>query len=144
MATATAPKYRRRSRPASDWRTFATGCRRPMAAHIVSRPDRTTAGALALSWKFPSKPETALHDHPDHIGRRRTPRHAGAAAAAPGVRRRRGGRHRRERTRGDPPNQDAQARPRLPRYPDARLRRILGDPGAYGRRAAVVRVRDRV
>ena len=45
-------------RPESDWRTFATGCRRPMARRIVSRPDRTSGGASALSSKFPSKPET--------------------------------------------------------------------------------------
>ena len=132
------------SRPESDWRTFATDCRRPMAAHIVSRPDRTTAGALALSSKFPSKPETLFHEHPDRSGRRRTPGHAGAAAAAPGVRRRRGGRHRGQRARGDPPDQDPQARPRLPRHPDAGLRRILGDPGADGRRTAAVRVRHRL
>ena len=45
-------------RPASDWRTFATGCRRPMAPRTASRRDRTSAGALALSSKFPLRPET--------------------------------------------------------------------------------------
>ena len=53
MATVRAAKSRPARRPASDWRTFATDCRRPMAEHIVSRPDRTRRGALALSSKFP-------------------------------------------------------------------------------------------
>ena len=58
MATARARNSRPAHRPASAWRTFGTGCRRPMAAHIVSRPERTSAGASALSSKFPTKPET--------------------------------------------------------------------------------------
>src|SRR3954451_6837146 len=68
--TATEPKSQQALRPESDWRTFATGCRRPMAEHIVSRPDRTTGGALALSSKFPLKPEKNPDAHPDHPGRR--------------------------------------------------------------------------
>ena len=59
-------------------------------------------------------------------------------------RRRRGGRHRSQRPRGDPPDQDPQARPRLPRHPDAGIRRLLGDPGPDGRRAAAVRLRHRL
>ncbi len=38
----------------------------------------------------------------------------------------------------------AQARPRLPRHPDAGLRRLLGDPGADGGRAAALRLRHRL
>ena len=47
----------------------------------------------------------------------------------------------REAIRSD---QDPQARPRLPRHPDAGLRRLLGDPGADGGRAAAVRLRHRL
>ena len=84
-ATATEPISRRARRPASVWRTFATGCRRPMAAHIVSRPDRTSGGALALSSRFPLKPETRPNEHSDHFGRRRTACHARLAAEVAGA-----------------------------------------------------------
>ena len=59
-------------------------------------------------------------------------------------RRRRDRRHLLERPRGDPRDQDPQARPRLPRHPDAGLRRLFGDPGADGGRAAAVRLRHRL
>src|SRR6476619_1983501 len=59
-------------RPVSDWRTFATGERRPMARDIRLGPQRTNAGALALSSKFHMKAETKPDDHPDRAGRRRT------------------------------------------------------------------------
>ena len=76
---------RQARRPASDWRTFATGCRRPMARHIVSRPERTSEGDLALSSKSLTKPEKLPDDHPDHPGRRRTAGDAGPAAEAAGA-----------------------------------------------------------
>ncbi len=47
----------------------------------------------------------------------------------------------REAIRAD---QDPQARSRLPRHPDAGLRRLLGDPGPDGGRAAAVRLRHRL
>src|SRR6185437_7152884 len=97
MGTTTEPRLPRVPRPESDWRTFATGCRRPMAPRIVSRPERTTEGALALSSTFPTRPETRPDDDPDHIGRRRTPRDAGPSAKAAGFRRRGRGRNRGER-----------------------------------------------
>ena len=54
-AMATGPISRRARRPASDWRTFGTVWRRPMAPATVSRPDRTNAGASAFSSKFHTK-----------------------------------------------------------------------------------------
>ena len=81
MATATGANSLPARRPASAWRTFATGFRRPMARAHVSRPDRTSAGASALSSKFPMKPEKLPDDHPDHFGRRRTPCDARPAAS---------------------------------------------------------------
>src|SRR3954447_6006016 len=71
-------------RLASDWRTFGTGCRRPMARHIVSRPERTSEGDLALSWKSLTKPEKLPDEHSDHPGRRRTAGDAGPATEASG------------------------------------------------------------
>src|SRR5947209_2305657 len=85
-ATGKERKSRQVRRQVSAWRTFGTGCRRPMAPDIVSIPKRTTAGGLALLSKYPMKPETRPDDHPDHFGRRRTARHARAAAQIAGVR----------------------------------------------------------
>ena len=76
-------------------------------------------GALALSSKFPLRAEKLPDDHPDHIGRRRAPCDPRSSAPAAGARGRGSGRDRSERSRGDPPDQDEQARPRLPRHPDA-------------------------
>ena len=50
----------------------------------------------------------------------------------------------RQRPRGDPGDQDQQAGPRVPRHPDAGVRRLFGDPGPDGGRAAAVRVRHRL
>ena len=40
-------------RPASAWRTFATGCRRPMAPHIVSRPEQNERGGFSVIVEIP-------------------------------------------------------------------------------------------
>ena len=84
------------------------------------------------------------HDHPHHPRRRRAARDPGARAPPAGARGRRDHRQMPERPRGDPLDQDAQARPRLSRHPDARVRRLLGRPGADGGRAAAVRLRHRL
>src|SRR5438445_12125855 len=75
----------RARQPESDWRTFGTDCRRPMAPHTVSRRERTTKGALALSSKFLTNLETQPDDDPDHFGRRRAACHPGPAAEPAGA-----------------------------------------------------------
>ena len=67
--TAKAAMSRPARRPASDWRTFATVWRRPMARPSALRPEQNEQGGSALSSKFPLKPETMTNDHPDHAGR---------------------------------------------------------------------------
>ena len=134
-------------RPASVWRIFGTVWRRPMATTTASRHNRISTGGFGVIIEIP---------YPDRRteGRRMTIRTIlvddeplaiqGLQLRLAAARRCRDHRHLLERPRGDPRDQDPQARSRLPRHPDARLRRLLGGPGADGGRAAAVRLRHRL
>ena len=126
---------RRRNRPAcppaSDWPISGSGWRRPMGRPAVRSTVRRRKGASRSRSTIPFQLEDVrqrsqhmtirtilVDDEPLAI--------QGLELRLAAVRRRRDHRQVHQRARGDPRDQDAQARPGLSRHPDARVRRLFG------------------